>query len=183
MELARTIITKENKTDILSIMHYTFEELTSFKGIGTVKAIQIMCIGELSKRIACTKAIHKLDFSRPDTIARYYMESMRHKEKEELVVAYLDTKCQMIKDMMITSGTINQSLFSIREIFVQALRLNAVNIVIVHNHPSGNSEPSKDDIISTKKICEAGQLIGITVLDHIIIGDKSFTSLNALGII
>ena len=165
MELARTIITKENKTDILSIMHYTFEELTSFKGIGTVKAI------------------HKLDFSRPDTIARYYMESMRHKEKEELVVAYLDTKCQMIKDMMITSGTINQSLFSIREIFVQALRFNAVNIVIVHNHPSGNSEPSKDDIISTKKICEAGQLIGITVLDHIIIGDKSFTSLNALGII
>ena len=115
--------------------------------------------------------------------SRYYMESMRHKEKEELVVAYLDTKCQMIKDMMITSGTINQSLFSIREIFVQALRLNAVNIVIVHNHPSGNSEPSKDDIISTKKICEAGQLIGITVLDHIIIGDKSFTSLNALGII
>ena len=100
---------------------------------------------------ACTKAIHKLDFSRPDTIARYYMESMRHKEKEELVVAYLDTKCQMIKDMMITSGTINQSLFSIREIFVQALRFNAVNIVIVHNHPSGNSEPSKDDIISTKK--------------------------------
>ena len=111
------------------------------------------------------------------------MESMRHKEKEELVVAYLYTKCQMIKDMMITSGTINQSLFSIREIFVQALRFNAVNIVIVHNHPSGNSEPSKDDIISTKKICEAGQLIGLTVLDHIIIGDKSFTSLNALGII
>lgn len=182
-ELARNIITKGENTDLLSLMHYSFEELMKFKGIGRVKAIQIMCIGELSKRIACTKAMSKLDFSRPDTIATYYMERMRHKDREELLIAYLNTKCQLIKDMVITSGTINQSLFSVREIFVQALKLDAVNIIIIHNHPSGNSSPSNDDIVSTKRICEAGKLIGITVLDHIIIGDKSFTSLNTLGII
>lgn len=182
-KLAEMILNRNNNSDLLSIMHYTKEELMKFKGIGKVKAIQILCIGELARRIACTKANEMLDFSNPSSIAEYYMESLRHLEREQLIICYLNTKCKLIKDEVITVGTVNQSLMSPREIFIQALRCGAVNMVMIHNHPSGNSTPSKEDIYSTQRVRQAGQLVGINVVDHIIIGDKTYTSLKQKGIL
>lgn len=173
----------DNKENLLSILHLSKEQLLKIKGIGKVKAVQIMCIGELSKRIATIGAKSGIRFKNPATIADYYMEQMRHLEQEQLVVMYFDTKCSLIKDKILTTGTINQSLISSREIFVEALKCNAVNIVLVHNHPSGNCVPSRDDCKVTKKIQEAGKLIGINLIDHIIIGDRKYTSLKESGIL
>ena len=111
------------------------------------------------------------------------MERLRHLEQETLHVMFLDTKCKLIKSKEITKGTIDRSMISQREIFVEALKCNAVNIVLVHNHPSGEPTPSRDDIRSTKKIKEAGDMVGIRLLDHIIIGDNKFSSLRELKVI
>lgn len=173
----------DGKENLLSILHLSKEQLLKIKGIGKVKAVQIMCIGELAKRIAAAGARSGIKFRKPSTIADYYMEQMRHLEQEQLVVMYFDTKCRLIKDKILTTGTINQSLISSREIFVEALKCNAVNIVLVHNHPSGDCVPSREDCSVTKKIQEAGKLIGINLIDHIIIGDRKYTSLKEAGIL
>lgn len=96
---------------------------------------------------------------------------------------YLDTKCKLIKERLLTTGTVNQSLISPREIFIEALRCSAVNIIVVHNHPSGDCTPSRNDIESTRQIKKAGDLVGITLLDHIIIGDNKYSSLMELKLI
>ena len=94
---------------------------------------------------------------------------------------FLDTKCKLIKDKLISSGTINQSLVSPREIFIEALNCNCVNIVLVHNHPSGDPTPSQEDIRSTSRVEKAGKIIGIRLLDHIIIGDNNYISLREIN--
>ncbi|MFQ9515445.1 MAG: RadC family protein [Eubacterium sp.] len=183
-DLAGKVLNLENsETGLLSIMHLSKEQLLQLKGIGRVKAVQIMCIGELAKRISSLDAKTGLKLDRPSTIAEYYMEKMRHLEQENLAVMFLDTKCQLIKDKILTMGTVNQSLISSREIFVEGLRCNAVNIILLHNHPSGDCTPSKDDITSTLKIADAGKLIGISVLDHIIIGDRRYSSFKELKLL
>lgn len=183
-DLAKEILsTNGENVKLLSVMHLTKEELINIKGIGMVKAVQILCIGELAKRIASMPFHDTVKYDTPKKIAGFYMEQMRHLEQETLKVMFLDTKCKLIKDKEITRGTINQSLISPREIYIEALKCNAVNIVLVHNHPSGDSTPSKDDIQCTIKIKDAGNLVGIRLLDHIIIGDNQFSSLKELRVL
>ena len=183
-DLAKEIITQQGDgTNLLKIMDTTKEELLHIKGVGMVKAVQILCIGELAKRIASMPFVDNVKYDSPKKIAGYYMERLRHLEQETLHVMFLDTKCKLIKSKEITKGTIDRSMISQREIFVEALKCNAVNIVLVHNHPSGEPTPSRDDIRSTKKIKEAGDMVGIRLLDHIIIGDNKFSSLRELKVI
>lgn len=178
-ELSKKILDNgTQKGSLLSIMHFTKDELLKIKGIGKVKSAQVLCIGELAKRISAINAVKGLKFDSPATIADYYMEKMRHLEQENLLVLYLDTKCRLIQDKTISKGTVNQALISSREIFIEGLKCNAVSIILIHNHPSGDCTPSRDDISSTKNICEAGKLIGISILDHIIIGDRKYFSLK-----
>lgn len=179
---SRILSMKNSDSSLISLMHLSVEELMQIKGIGKVKAIQIKCICELSNRISMTAAENDLDFSKPITIANYYMESYRHLEVEQIVVIYLDTKCKKISDRVMFTGTVNCSMISPREIFIEAFRCNAVHIVILHNHPSGDAAPSKDDILSTKRLKEAGKIVGISLIDHIIIGDRKYTSLKEIGI-
>lgn len=183
-DLSRSILdSSSQKGSLLSIMHLTKEQLLKIKGIGKVKAVQIMCIGELAKRISAINAQNRLKFDSPASIAEYYMEKMRHLEQENLLVMFLDTKCRFIKDKIISKGTVNQACISPREIFVEGLRCNAVSIILMHNHPSGDCTPSREDISSTLKIMSAGKMIGISVLDHIIIGDRKYSSFKELKII
>lgn len=168
---------------LLGLQHLTIKELMHLKGVGQVKAIQIKCIGELSRRIAKSTARRKLDFKDPETIAWYYMEDLRHQEQEQLICMMLDTKNVLLGDLVISKGTVNAALISPRELFLNALQYHAVNIIMIHNHPSGNPEPSQEDVLITKRIQDAGRLIGIHLLDHIIIGDQCFVSLCQMGII
>lgn len=172
-----------NKEGLLILQHLSVEELMQIRGIGKVKAIQLKCIAELSRRISKTSAGNKLDFSSPASIAEYYMEDLRHEEKEQLILVMMNTKHRLIRDKIMTTGTVSCSLVSTREIFIEALRNGAVYIVLIHNHPSGDPSPSREDIINTKRIKEAGSLIGIELIDHIIIGDFRYTSMRERGIL
>lgn len=183
-DLAGKILTMQSgDSNLLSIMHLSKEQLLKLKGIGRVKAVQIMCIGELAKRIASLDAKTGLKFDKPSTIAGYYMERMRHLEQENLLVMFMDTKCQLIKDKILSTGTVHQAFISPREIFIEALKCGSVSIILLHNHPSGDCTPSRDDIASTLKIREAGNLIGISILDHIIIGNRRYSSFKELKLI
>ncbi|MDO5403032.1 MAG: DNA repair protein RadC [Eubacteriales bacterium] len=179
IELSEQVLRSADGNGALnSLADIEYNDLMKLKGIGNVKALQIQCISELSRRIAKQTAYERLDFSNPEAIARYYMEDMRYLDKEHLILSMLDNKCRLIKDTVISIGTVNASLVTPRELFIEALKSQAVSIVILHNHPSGDSSPSRQDIEVTLKIKKAGELIGIYLVDHIIIGDNTYTSLK-----
>ena len=163
---------------LAGLLNLSIPQLLEIKGVGKVKAIQIQCICELSKRISKQQRCSRLDFDSPETIAHYYMQDLRCLEKEHLILVLLDGKCRMIRDCVLSVGTINASLVNPREIFVEALRYSAVHVILLHNHPSGDSTPSRNDLEVTKRIQKAGEIIGINLIDHIIIGDNKYTSLK-----
>ena len=184
LELADEVLSLCPYADGLAgILQLSAEELQQLPGIGAVKAVQILCIGELSRRISQQKARRSLHFRDPETIADYYMESLRHAQQEELLCVMLDAGGHFLGDMQLTRGTVNASLISPREIFLAALRFQAVQLVLVHNHPSGDCTPSESDIASTKRVSGAGELLGIRLIDHIIIGDRRFCSLRRMHLI
>ncbi len=174
-----------SKTDegLLGLCHLSIHELMEIPGIGQVKAIQLKCVGELSKRIATYSAKQELSFSDPCSIADYYMERLRHEEKESLFCMMLDTKNNLIGDECISKGTVNYAVMSARELFLTALRYRAVSIVLVHNHPSGDPTPSEEDILLTERVKKAGDLLNIILLDHIVIGDRCYVSFRENGIL
>ena len=174
---------KEPDQGILGIHHSTLEQLMAVQGVGKVKAIQLKCIAELARRFAKAQAYGGLSFNEPKTIAEYYMEDFRHEEKEKCVVLMLDSKCTLLKESHISTGTVNASLMSPREIFKDALGCNAVSIIVMHNHPSGDPKPSNEDIVLTKRIKACGDLLGVPMVDHIIMGDHCYASLKELGLL
>ena len=121
-------------------------------------------------------------FNEPAQVAEYYQEDLRHKEQEEFHMMLFNTKQNMIGDVALSKGTVNASLATPREIFIQALKFQAVSLILVHNHPSGDPEPSREDILLTRRAEEAGKVIGIPVLDHIIIGDGTYVSIKERGL-
>lgn len=182
LELARKILYQNSESEnVLNIHNWSFEQLMNIKGIGKVKAIQILCISELAKRLAKSTAGKQLDFNTPATIAKYYMEDLRHKKQEFMKLLLLNTKSKLICEKDISIGTVNSAVISPRELFVEALQKNAVCIILLHNHPSGDPTPSMEDVQVTMQIREAGNMIGVELLDHIIIGDNCYISLREEG--
>lgn len=182
LQLAKRILHPDFAQEgILNIHQWSMEQLLGVKGIGKVKSIQILCLSELAKRLSKAEAQSGLNFSAPETIAHYYMEDMRHKKKEEMKLLLLNSKTKLIGESELSLGTVNTTLVSPREVFVEALRRNAVAVILLHNHPSGDPTPSKQDVLITRRVTEAGRLIGVELLDHIIIGDNCFISLRDKG--
>lgn len=169
---------------ILGLLHLSIQEFMSVKGVGKVKATQLLCIGELSKRIWKKEAVRDVvTFREPKAIVDFYMEDMRHLEQECLHAMFLNSKHALIKNIRISKGTVNASLADPREIFIEALRCHAVCLILVHNHPSGDSTPSRADCNLTKRVRDAGALIGIQLIDHIIIGDNEYLSFKERGML
>lgn len=158
------------------------KDFTKIKGVGRVKAIELLCLTEITKRMS--REIHKdsLKLITPQSVADYYMQDLRHLTREQVLLLLMDSKNKIIKDMIISEGTVNTSIMPTREVFVQAVKYEAVNIILLHNHPSGDPTPSAEDIRVTKRLYEAGNLIGITLMDHIIIGDNRYISLKEQGL-
>ena len=180
LQMAKKVLSlpKGKEPGLNGLHHISLEELMEIPGIGEVKAVKIKCITELAMRMACQKAEASLRFSHPDTVAAYYMERLRHKEKEQVLLLLLDNKLDLIEEYMISLGTVRASLLSTREVFIEALKCRASNLMLLHNHPSGDPRPSKQDIVITKKIKEAGELMDIPLVDHIILGDNCYISLK-----
>ncbi len=183
VELAVNILNYSTAYPGLKGLNYlTLKELTGIKGVGRVKAIEILCLTEITKRMSKQLQQDSLKLMSPQSVADYYMQEMRHLSREIVKLLILDSKNRLIKDIIISEGTINTSLMPTREIFVNSLKYEAVNIIILHNHPSGDPTPSAEDIRTTKKLWEAGNLIGIQLMDHIIIGDNRYISLKEQGL-
>lgn len=182
VDVANRILNYSNTfPGLIGLNHLSIKDMMSIKGIGRVKAIQLICLTELTKRMAKVTNESGLRFTSPETVANYYMQDMRHLTQEKVLLVMLDSKSKVLKDMIISSGTVSSSLLSPREIFLHALNYGAVNIIILHNHPSGDPTPSREDINTTKRMKEAGNLIGIKLMDHIIIGDNRYISLGEQG--
>ena len=128
-----------------------------------------------------TAAKPSMSFRHPDSIASYYMERLRHQEQEQMICMMLDNQNHLLTERMISKGTVNATLVTPREIYVEALRCHAVNLILVHNHPGGDPTPSTSDIEITRQIRQAGELLGICLLDHIIIGDHQYISFKEQG--
>ncbi len=182
LHLAGRILYGSGEQGILGLHRLSFEQLTQIRGIGTVKAVQIACIVELSKRLSKATYEEGAVFRNPEQIARRYMEELRHESQELLLLLMLNSKSRLIGESTISKGTVNASLITPREIYMQALQKNAVSIVLLHNHPSGDPTPSRDDFLTTKRIWQAGLELGVELLDHIVIGDRCYTSFREEGL-
>ena len=150
-------------------------------GIGEVKAIRLKCLAELARRISRMEARKGLKFDQPGTIWQYYKESLRHEEREKVILIMLDQKLQMLSDAVLSIGTVRESIVSPRELFLLALKEKAVQIMLVHNHPSGDPTPSRADLAITRRVQMLGAMMEIPLTDHIIIGDKTYCSLREKG--
>ena len=142
--------------------------------------VPVLIIAARSSALSSDDAPYSRHFSNAETIAEHYMEDMRHLKREHLVLVMLDNRCRLIRDKVMSVGTSTGSMVSVREIFKEALDSRAASIVILHNHPSGNPSPSREDMKVTKNIMEAGRIIGVELLDHIVIGDNSYFSFKQM---
>lgn len=175
LTLAQRILSLDPK-GLSHLAAVNFEELRSLRGIGISKASQIMAAVELGKRIYSEKAAVKVKIAGPSELAEKMMVDMRHLTKEVFKVVLLDTKNQIVSIEDISIGSLNASIVHPREVFQPAIRKSANAVVLIHNHPSGHPEPSTEDKRVTERLIEAGQLMGIQVLDHIVIGDLNYYS-------
>jgi DNA repair protein RadC len=159
----------------------SIEELTNMKGIGQTKAVQIMAALELGRRIGQLQYEDRYVIRSPEDGAKYVMEEMRFLSQEHFVCLYLNTKNQVLHKQTVFIGSLNASIVHPREVFKEAFRRSAASIICIHNHPSGDPQPSREDIEVTKRLSECGRIIGIEVLDHLIIGEKNYVSLKEKG--
>ena len=156
-------------------------ELLRIDGIGSVKAAQIMAVAELSRRIRASSALEAISFTSPESVSDYYMEELRNLRRERVIAVFLDTRFKRITESVLSIGTVNASVLDARELFSEALLNNAVSFILLHNHPSGDPTPGRDDITVTRKIKESAKMFELNFSDHIIIGDNRFFSMKEHG--
>lgn len=178
VQLAEQVLglAKYPKEGLLGLHDVSLEELESIKGIGQVKAVKLKCIAELSVRISAATARAGAMFTNSGQVAAYFMEKLRHRDTECVFLASLDAKGQLIREKKLSEGSVRTALISPREIFLEALDAKAVNILLVHNHPSGDPSPSRSDMEITAAVRELGEKMDIPLLDHIVIGDNRYVS-------
>lgn len=163
------------------LKHATIEEIVSIKGIGEVKATQLLAAVELGRRLAQKQVNDRFTIRSPHDAAAFLMPDMTSLTQEHFVTVFLNTKNQVIHRQTIFIGSLNASIVHPREVFREAVKRSAASIICAHNHPSGVPTPSPEDIEVTKRLQEAGYIIGIDLVDHIIIGDHQFVSMKEKG--
>ena len=158
-------------------------ELTTVKGIGSAKAAILSAAFELVRRVQSQKISERASFKRSSDVANHYLPLMRDLRKEVFKVLLLTRANRLIKEVLISEGTLDASIVHPRDVFKEALLEPAAGVILIHNHPSGNPNPSEEDLRITKQLVEAGRLLGIKVYDHIILAGESYRSLADEGLI
>lgn len=180
MDLAEDILAKDDG-GIFYLRETSIEELMSVNGIGKSKATRILAAVELGKRIAM-KPVQSGKFIEGDEdVAQLFMEDMRYQKKEIFKALLLNSKGGVISTETISIGELNSTVVHPREVFSAAIKKSAAAIIFVHNHPSGDPKPSQEDYLTTARLVECGNLLGIRVADHLVIGDGRYISMKALG--
>jgi DNA repair protein RadC len=181
-ELAKRLLLELPGKSIAGLFQSSFEQLREIKGIGRVKSIQLLCLAEITKRmIRGRMSLEELVCEEPSQIAAYFMPSMRFLETEQVRLLILNGRHSIANNLVISNGSFNAAMASPREVFYYALKHKAVAIILLHNHPSGDPSPSREDLVLTRRIAQTGELIGIPLLDHIIIGDNRYVIVKESG--
>jgi len=182
LQLANELISKYQ--GLRGVATASVQELSTINGIGLAKACQLKAAFELGKRLATSGDVPRPIISSPQDAVNLVMEDMRYCPEERFRAMFLDTRHQVISAPdEISKGTLNASLVHPREVFKAAIKATAAAVLLVHNHPSGDPTPSKEDLALTARMKQAGDLVGIPVLDHLIIGDGRFVSLKDKGLL
>jgi DNA repair protein RadC len=176
IQLAQLLLIEyEGRLSVLS--EKSVEALKHFNGIGNDKAATLCAAFELSRRLLSQeKWIVNKKITSPKDVADIFIPLLKDKNQEEFIVVCLSTANKIVKYKRITMGTLNTSVIQPREVFRTAIENDAANIILIHNHPSGNPDPSQEDILFTKKIAEAGKIMDIQIFDHLIIAGSGYTS-------
>jgi DNA repair protein RadC len=169
--------------DLRALAQATVGEICRVKGAGPAKAASIKAALELANRCARVELSTGDRYTSPAQIFQHFQNRFRDRKKEHVVALLLDGKNRVIREVPISEGSLNQSIVHPREVFNPAVRDSAAAIILIHNHPTGDPSPSREDLELTRRLKEAGELMGIRVLDHVIIGDTSYVSLADRGLL
>lgn len=180
VHLAQKVINQVGS--IRNLVDISIDELTQIKGIGHAKAVQLKAGIELGQRLARTRIGEPVIIRSPRDAADLLSEQLRYLQKEHFVCLFLNTKNHIIAQETLSIGSLNASIVHPREVFRAAMKCSSASIICAHNHPSGDPTPSPEDISITARLVEAGQIVGIDVLDHLVIGDGAFVSLKEQGL-
>ena len=181
LDLARKMLTQER--NLRAIAGKTAQELMRMKGVGEAKAVEMLAAFEIGRRLQGTKEEEKIVIRSPEDVAQFMIPRLRDRTKEVFVVLVLDSKNGLKHEVELSEGTLNASLVHPREVFKVAIDHLAASIIVVHNHPSGNREPSREDIDITKQLVESGKIVGIPLHDHVIVAGDGYTSFAERGIL
>ena len=173
----------ERQAGLAGLASATAEDLEQVKGIGEAKAITVLAAVELGRRVALLEPAQRMTIKAPDDVAALLLPRFRYETREHFLAVLLSTKNHVLKTAVISVGSLNASVVHPRELFREAINYRAASVILAHNHPSGDPTPSPEDVALTRKLVEAGTLLDIPVLDHLILGDGRYISLKEKGIL
>ncbi len=181
LEVAKLLLAKFES--LPSIAAASLQELCTVRGVGKTKAIQLLAAFELGKRLQTARLTEDQALSSPQEVAGFLMPRLRFLDQEHFLTLHLNTKNRLLSMETISIGTLDASLVHPREVFKAAIRQSSASLILAHNHPSGDPRPSQEDIKLTHRLKESGELLGIPILDHVIIGDHKYYSMKEEGLI
>ncbi len=182
VDLARRVISVSRNSSLSGVYDMTLEELKMINGIGQAKAAQIAAVCELASRMGADKAgMKRVNIASIPQLGEMLVSRLKWLNKEVFEAVLVDCRWHVINIVRISEGSLNQSIVHPREVFVEALKNYCTAVVLVHNHPSGNPSPSKDDFTTTERLIKAGRLLGIEVVDHIVTGSNGYYSMHMYG--
>jgi len=181
LDLARQLL--QHFGSLRSLTMATATELSAFAGIGAAKAAELLALGELARRLATTPLRPGERFTTSQEVFCHFHERLRDRRKELFLTLLLDSKNRLLREVQVSEGSLNASIVHPREVFAPVVRESAAAVLLVHNHPSGDPTPSREDLELTGRLREAGELIGVRVLDHVIIGNGCYVSLADRGLL
>lgn len=179
VELAKILLSEFGSLRKLS--HLSYPELSQIHGIGKAKYAQLKAALEIGSRLNREKMQPGKKIHKAQDVFDYYVTELRDKKKELFHILLLDTRYQVIRDVLISMGSLSETTVHPREVLKEVIKESAAAVIFLHNHPSGNPQPSQQDIELTRRLCESCQLMGIKVLDHIVIGEDCFYSFAQMG--
>lgn len=183
IQVAQELLSAYKENGLASIVNVAPTELIRIDGIGPAKTATLLAAMELGLRLAKQPSAEKFAIRRPEDAAMYAMPRLRYEQREHFALLLLDTKNQVMAFPDVSIGSLNASIVHPREVFRCAISYAASSIILVHNHPSGDPSPSREDLNVTKRLLKAGEILDIEILDHIIIGDNKYTSLKEQGML
>lgn len=182
IDLGRELLTRFNDS-LRSLAQAELQELQQVKGLGLAKAASLKAAFSLASRFQARPLVTLERFTSPAQVFDYFHHELRDARTEQFLVLLLDGKNRITRKVTVSEGSLNQSIVHPREVFAPAVRESAAAVILIHNHPSGDPAPSREDREITRRLKEAGELLGIRVLDHVIIGDGRYYSFTESGLL